>query len=378
MRTPSYQNALAVILLAFVSSQLAGCATGGKYAPPEEKVSVGATAWSRNGELLAVGGTDRVWVFRTAGFEPVAVIKDIPTDEFLDQKDYRSGYANTLAFTGPDSLATTGLGAQVTRWHIPSGTLLNKWTMDTVARLVLSIAYDPTSGTLAAGTSRGQVMTVRPGDDEPPKTLFTPGGAIRDVEFSSNGRYLGALSSARTSQLVIWNMQTFQVELEMSVPPRSVDLDRLDEPGKFLTAGETLVIWEVKEKSRETLPEPSLAGQKVGAWSLWTVGIVLAAGAGSASFPDPPREKQMIPCTRATAVSPDGRFIADMHPGVLKEVIRVLDADTQEEITRLNPRGGHTCDMAFSPDSNLLLVANPRGASVYDTKTWQATKLKLD
>jgi hypothetical protein len=67
-----------------------------------------------------------------------------------------------------------------------------------------------------------------------------------------------------------------------------------------------------------------------------------------------------------------------MHPGVVKEVIRIIEADTHKKVKNLNPRGGFTCGMAFSPDSQQLLIANWRGAHLYDTNSWEATRLILE
>jgi len=61
----------------------------------------------------------------------------------------------------------------------------------------------------------------------------------------------------------------------------------------------------------------------------------------------------------------------------MKEVIRVIDLATQAVVITLNPRGGMTCDLEFSPDGRFLLIANQRGAHIYDTAAWKVTRLKL-
>jgi len=73
----------------------------------------------------------------------------------------------------------------------------------------------------------------------------------------------------------------------------------------------------------------------------------------------------------AVAWSPEGRHFA------VKEVIRIIALPSQEVIETLDPAGGMTCDLRFSPDGQFLLIANQRGAHVYDTTTWEVKRLKL-
>jgi DNA-binding beta-propeller fold protein YncE len=55
-----------------------------------------------------------------------------------------------------------------------------------------------------------------------------------------------------------------------------------------------------------------------------------------------------------------------MHPGITREKIRLIDPANGQVLRELNPRGGDTCGMAFSPDGSRLLIANRHGGQVYD------------
>lgn len=71
--------------------------------------------------------------------------------------------------------------------------------------------------------------------------------------------------------------------------------------------------------------------------------------------------------------SPDGRYIAmtgatrDDPSGPIGTT-QILDADTLEEVTVLDPGGNPA---AFSADSSLLLIGNFDGAHVYETGSWR-------
>jgi hypothetical protein len=62
----------------------------------------------------------------------------------------------------------------------------------------------------------------------------------------------------------------------------------------------------------------------------------------------------------------------------MKEVIRIIEIATEEVVIKLNPKGGMTCDLEFSPDGRHLLIANQRGAHIYDTTAWTSTRLELE
>jgi WD40 repeat protein len=84
----------------------------------------------------------------------------------------------------------------------------------------------------------------------------------------------------------------------------------------------------------------------------------------------------MSTCSRVVAVSPDSSLVADMHPGVMKERTRIIESVSGELVRELNPKGGRTCDLEFSPDGSRLLIANSRGAHLFDTKTWEVERIK--
>jgi WD40 repeat protein len=327
-----------------------------------------AAAWSPEGEYFAVGNYRNIWVYRTETLERVALISDPVADD--PDRDYnpRHGWGNSLIFVGDEKIATSGLGATVTLWDIESGERLQAWHLTDAIGYAVSLSYAPDTNRLAVGPSRGLVTLLDPEGDAEKVYLTGASGIVHDLEFSADGAYLGAVTDK--DELVIWEMSDFGIFDVLEVPERTMELERTAVLGTFLVAGEEVQIWRyVGENENTSLEEPNLVGQN----TLWFVIDVLSYPWGILSASN----EAVASCKRATAVSPDGTMIADMHPGTMKEVIRIIDTESGEEITRLNPRGGWTCDLVFSPDGKRLLIANYRGAHLADTETWKITRVKL-
>jgi WD40 repeat protein len=208
---------------------------------------------------------------------------------------------------------------------------------------------------------------MRPGSGEAAGALGNGGGEVHAVQFGSAGEYLGAAGTS--GEVVIWDLSTREITARIPVEGTVMDIEPMGPGGRFLVAGSALEIWNFTKPGKAGgLANPNLAGQAVG------YGFLFVVAALGSNPPSP--NKDVVSCARAVAVSPDGLLIADMHPGYLKERIRIIDAVGGEVIEELNPRGGATCDLEFSPDGRHLLVANQRGGHVYDTATWTAVRLE--
>ena len=147
-----------------------------------------------------------------------------------------------------------------------------------------------------------------------------------------------------------------------------MEIERVGKQGQFLLAGDTVEIWNyLDQEKNQGIAEPNLQGQKT-AWFILNLFSYLPSL----------QQEDIVPCKRVVTISPDGLLIADMHPGAMKEVIRIIEIATEEVVKTLNPTGGMTCDLEFSPDGHHLLIANQRGVHIYNTKTWEVVRLKLE
>ena len=91
----------------------------------------------------------------------------------------------------------------------------------------------------------------------------------------------------------------------------------------------------------------------------------------------PVKTEQEEWCGRSTAISPDGRWLADVYPGITKETIQVFDLDSELASRSLNPKGQYSCSLKFSPNGKQLLITTEKVARMYDTETWKYHDLKL-
>jgi len=329
----------------------------------------GAVSWSPDGKFFAVANTIGIWVFSTHSLEEIAVLASPSGPDSKEKYDVRHGWGNNLVFLENGQLASTGMGATVTVWEIESEQETGSYDLPEEAGFAICLAVSPSSGELAIGTSKGDVGLLQPGGNTGPKLLEGFEGIVHDLQFSDDGRYLGAVGGS--DELIIWDLENGSEYDRLPTPHNTMEIERMGEPGQFLIAGETVEVWNyIDQQKAQAIEEPNLVGQKT-AWvvlnvlSMWPVPIMTA------------QQEHIVPCKRAVAVSRDGRLLADVHPGTMKEVIRIIELESQEVITTLNPRGGMTCDLKFSPDGNLLLIANQRGAHIYETESWEASRIKL-
>jgi WD40 repeat protein len=326
----------------------------------------GAVAWSPDGQYFAVANHMGIWVYSSATFEEIAVLTSPEPEGSSPKFKLRHGWGNSLLFLDHRQIATTGMGAGVTIWNIDPGEVGETYDLEDDEGFAISLSYSALNGDLAVGTSKGAVILFQPGHSTPPRKLMGAEGLVHDLQFSRDGAYLGAVGTF--DELVIWDLNDLTVFDRLPTQPDTMEIEQMGNPGEFLLAGDSIEIWNyIDQEDAGDIAEPNLVGQKTG----WVILNVL-----SLTVPSVQQEK-IVPCKRAVAVSPDGRMLADMHPGVLKEVIRILDTSSQEVIETLNPRGGMTCDLRFSPNGQFLLIANQRGAHVYDTTTWEVKRVQL-
>ena len=346
----------------------------------------GAVGWSPEGRYFAVANHFGIWVYSTATFEEIAVLtspvsdvspvveEDSPPERGSEtgggsaKFNLRHGWGNSLLFLDEQRIATTGMGASVTIWNIDAGEVAETYDLEEDEGFAISLSFFPPTGDLAVGTSKGPVILVQPGQGTAPRKLMGAEGLVQDLQFSRDGAYLGAVGTF--DELVIWGLDDLTVFDRLPTEPDTMEIEQMGKPGEFLLAGDSIEIWNyIDQEDAGDIAEPNLAGQKTG-WfilnllSMWPVPVPMA------------QQEDLVPCKRTVAVSPDGRVLADMHPGALKEVIRIINISSQEVVEKLNPRGGMTCDLRFSPDGQFLLIANQRGAHVYDTTTWEVKRLK--
>ena len=82
-------------------------------------------------------------------------------------------------------------------------------------------------------------------------------------------------------------------------------------------------------------------------------------------------------CGRSTTISPDGKLLVDVFPGISSEIIRIYNMENDSLYRKLNPPGENSCGAKFSPDGRLLLISTDKVVRIYDSRTWQYEELDL-
>ena len=352
------------------------CLSGACAISEEQKVTygtfhggAGAGSWSPAGDFFAVANTVGVWVFATDTLEQKALFTSFAAQDAggrYGKYNVRHGFGNSLVFLDESRVASTGMGASVTIWNTHSGQMEEYFDLPEDMGFVVSLSFSPVTQLLAAGTSRGNIALLKPHTSLAPRYLLGYQGIVHDTQFSDDGRYLGAVGSS--DELVIWELETFSEIDRLPSPRNTMEIERVGKQGQFLLAGDTVEVWNyLDQEKNQCITEPNLQGQKT-AWFILSLFSYLPSL----------QQEDIVDCKRVVTISPDGLLIADMHPGAMKEVIRIIEIATEEVVKTLNPAGGMTCDLEFSPDGHHLLIANQRGVHIYNTKTWEVVRLKLE
>jgi len=303
---------------------------------------------------------------------------------------YRFGTNNTLAFIGNDLIASTGryklphkqdFEAAIRIWNLRdqySGAFVIE--LPELGQYPISLAWSGATGALAVGGENGAVVLLEPDGQGGygKRPLPGLGGPVLDVVFSRDGSMLAA--AGVHPEVPIWNTQSMQEVGALPVESNVYDLDLIADKKSLLVAGDELRLWKfLTEEEVGNIDNPTLAGDYITIATFVAITAVLAAFGGPPNFPTGPAgEPDYGFCTRATAAAPNGEYLADVHSGLTKEKIRIIGIASGKVVHTLNPRGGHTCGVAFSPDGTKLLIANNRVARLYDTRSWKHEDFTLE
>ena len=364
------------IVLSVTVMAVVACATSERvplYQPAHYLSGLSAAVFSPDGRRVAVANFNTIWILDTDSMKKVMSFSGY----------YRYGTNNTLAFIGNDRIASTSryklphkqeFEAAIRIWNLQdqySGAVVIE--LPELGQYPISLAWSDASGALAVGGENGAVVLLEPdghgGYGKRP--LPGLGGPVLDVVFSLDGSMLAA--GGVHPEVPIWNTQSLQEVGSLPVKGNVYDLDLIADKRSLLVAGDELRLWKfLTEEEVGNIDNPTLAGDYITVATLVAISTFLVAFGGTPYFPtDQAWGQDYGFCARVTAAAPSGEYLADVHSGITKEKIRIIGIASGEVIRTLNPRGGHTCGVAFSPDGTKLLIANSRVARLYDTSSWK-------
>lgn len=296
---------------------------------------------------------------------------------------YRFGTNNTLVFIGNDLIATTGMTgllngqnshAAIRIWNIEDQySELQLIALPELGRYPISLSRSATTGALAVGGDNGAVVLLEPDGmgGFTRRQMPSLDGPVLDIVFSRDGSMLAA--GGVHPEVLIWDTQSLEKVGSLPVDGTVYDLELIANQQSLLVAGDELNLWRfLTEEELQLIDNPSMAGDIITIGAAVAALTVLAAFGGAPAIPSGsgPPEPDYGFCTRVTAGSSDGHILVDVHSGLTKEKIRIINIESGNVVKTINPRGGYTCGVAFSPNGLKMLIANNRVARLYDTKNW--------
>lgn len=351
-------------------------------------------AFSPDGNLVAVGTREKIWVADVATRRTVARIGY--------EKAARFGGRKSLLFIDNQRLLIGAVGA-IYLWDLNERAITDRFGLRDSLHSPRAIAWSDASQTLAfsSGSTMEPVTLVHVGRDGFGASRSLEGfeGVPAGLLFSRSGEYLAATGDEHS--VLVRKVETDEPVGELPTTG-AVDSLELFGENKLLVSGADIAVWTfLREEGALELQNPNLQGQVAGqiaarvagtvaVGSLFAVGLVACSiGAcdsnlfylpqAAYSVATSPVQASPQPwCGRSTSVSPDGKWLVDIYPGITRELIRIFDMDSGELAKTLNPRGEYHCVAKFSPNSQQLLITSSKAATLYSSGTWQQHDIRLE
>ena len=350
-------------------------------------------AFSPDGTQVAVGTRETIWVVNTTTGRVTARLSHTNAAPF--------GGSKSLEFIDSQRLIIGTQGA-IMIWDLKEGLVTHRLPLSSRLHSPRAMAWSDATQTLAYSSSAsGSTVKIVPINTNGfGRVHDVPGfeGIPSDLLFSRDGHYLAATGDS--AGVYVQDVTTGEGAGELPTEGYVSSLELFGN-NKLLASGENLAVWTfLSDQEAQEFENPSLQGQINGqitarvaggialgalAVILWAPAVFSGSGeyfelmgrAGYALATEPLKTSQQSWCGRSSSVSPDGRWLADIYPGISKEIVGVYDITSGELIRKLNPKGEYSCVVKFNPNGKQLLITTTKVASLYDTVTWKHHNLDL-
>ncbi|WP_293242583.1 MULTISPECIES: pentapeptide repeat-containing protein [unclassified Microcoleus] len=319
---------------------------------------VRSVAFSPNGEILASGSNDRtvkLWDYRTG--------------ECLQTCQGHSDLVISVAFSPDGQILASGSNDKTIKlWDCHSGQSLQTWQYHN--DWVLSVAFSPDGQTLASGSSDKTIKLWDCYTGECFQTWQGHNDWVNSVAFSPDGQTLASGSSDRTVKL--WDCYTGECFQTWQGHNDWVNSVAFSPDGQTLASGSddrTIKLWDCH--SGECLQTWQSHSDFVRSVAFSPDGQILAGGSGD-------RTVKLWDCytgecfqtwqghsdwVRSVAFSPDGKILAS---GSNDKTIKLWDCHSGECLQTWQGHSHWINSVAFSPDGKILAS----GSSDKTIKLW--------
>ena len=343
-------------------------------------------AFTPDARRVAIGTRDMIWIVDTETSET--------TDRISHLKEARFGGNKSLQFIDNNRLAI-GADGVIIIWDLKERRVTHRLRLTSRMLSPRAIVLSEAAQMLAfsTGASGNPVKVVQIDQHGFDSVREVPGfeGIPSDLAFSRDGRYLAAAGDSKN--VSIREIATGELAGELPTEGFVTELELFGER-QLLVAGADIVFWTfMGEEELTEIGNPTLQGQYGKQVTTRVAGriafgimlpLMFLGGALPSDYEDlhyslvsGVNVSPQAWCGRSTTISPDGKWLVDVFPGITKEVIHVYDVKTGNVARKLNPRGDYSCAAKFSPNGKQFLITTEKVARLYETQTWTYTDFKL-
>ncbi len=300
--------------------------------------------------------------------------------------DFGDSLVDAMAMS-PDGKQFVLGGVRLTLWNTgetkPIVDLIADLKGEEIERPIRSVAFSPDGQWLAAGDQKGVLRVWRMSDQKLVHSIRAHDARLLQLAFSPDSQTLATTSYS--GEVILWQIAEGKKLKSIKMCSREIEQIVFLSDQRLATAGSEASIWNIESEQKESaLTTGYTIGQALG----------LSNHSKLLAFTNPESKVQFWDVERAVirdgevlyggaggaiAFSDDGKWLAARSSDA---TIRIWDAKTRQTVQVIDADGGRTVDLAWLPNSSLLLIVSEGGrvriwGDSESSKSYRLTPLDL-